>query len=106
MDVVDTNKLHSKQNKTISKVSSQKVDGCPSNFVFCLSQTLLEQDVFHVSLLACCLEIVIFSYNSQRFVLFLIWLLNVSCAVMFVGTLKEQKTKYILSFPTTGHFLG
>ncbi|KAK2857710.1 hypothetical protein Q7C36_005629 [Tachysurus vachellii] len=27
---------------------------------------LLEQDVFHCSLLACCLEIVLFSYSSQR----------------------------------------
>ncbi|XP_068171880.1 retinoblastoma-like protein 1 isoform X2 [Antennarius striatus] len=27
---------------------------------------LLEQDVFHVSLLACCLEVVLFSYSSQR----------------------------------------
>ncbi|KAK6174252.1 hypothetical protein SNE40_017565 [Patella caerulea] len=28
--------------------------------------SLLEQDILHRSLLACCLEIVIFSYNSQR----------------------------------------
>ncbi|KAK3575043.1 hypothetical protein QTP86_019775, partial [Hemibagrus guttatus] len=27
---------------------------------------LLEQDVFHCSLLACCLEVVLFSYSSQR----------------------------------------
>jgi len=37
--------------------------------VHCLSenkQNLLEQDVFHRSLFAISLEIVIFSYNSQR----------------------------------------
>ncbi|CAH1277584.1 RBL1 [Branchiostoma lanceolatum] len=28
--------------------------------------SLMEQDVFHRSLMACCLEIIIFSYNSQR----------------------------------------
>ncbi|XP_075880767.1 retinoblastoma-like protein 1 [Nelusetta ayraudi] len=28
--------------------------------------TLLEQDIFHCSLLACCLEVVLFSYSSQR----------------------------------------
>ncbi|KAJ7310873.1 Retinoblastoma-like protein 1 [Desmophyllum pertusum] len=28
--------------------------------------SLLEQDIFHSSLMACCLEIIIFSYNSQR----------------------------------------
>ncbi|KAM9408624.1 retinoblastoma-like protein 1 isoform 2-T2 [Pholidichthys leucotaenia] len=27
---------------------------------------LLEQDIFHCSLMACCLEVVLFSYNSQR----------------------------------------
>jgi retinoblastoma-like protein 1 len=31
-----------------------------------LFQNLLEQEVFHQSLFACCLEIVIYSYNSQR----------------------------------------
>ena len=30
-------------------------------------QNLLEQDVFHRSLFSICLEIVIFSYNSQRY---------------------------------------
>ncbi|XP_073325249.1 uncharacterized protein [Pagrus major] len=28
--------------------------------------TLLEQDIFHCSLMACCLEVVLFSYSSQR----------------------------------------
>lgn len=27
---------------------------------------LLEQDIFHCSLMACCLEVVLFSYSSQR----------------------------------------
>lgn len=35
-------------------------------FVKLLFQNLLEQEVFHQSLFACCLEIVIYSYNSQR----------------------------------------
>uniref|UniRef100_A0A3Q1C1I5 Retinoblastoma-like 1 (p107) n=1 Tax=Amphiprion ocellaris TaxID=80972 RepID=A0A3Q1C1I5_AMPOC len=29
-------------------------------------QVLLEQDIFHCSLMACCLEVVLFSYSSQR----------------------------------------
>lgn len=29
-------------------------------------QNLLEQEVFHQTLLACCIEIVIFSYNAPR----------------------------------------
>jgi retinoblastoma-like protein 1 len=35
-------------------------------FQFFFYQNLLEQEVFHQSLFACCLEIVIYSYNSQR----------------------------------------
>lgn len=33
---------------------------------FLLLQNLLSQDVFHQTLFACCLEIVLYSYNSQR----------------------------------------
>ncbi|CAG2068429.1 unnamed protein product, partial [Timema podura] len=35
----------------------------PKDFDF---SNLLEQDIFHQTLFACCLEIVIYSYNSQR----------------------------------------
>ncbi|XP_061688428.1 retinoblastoma-like protein 1 isoform X2 [Syngnathoides biaculeatus] len=35
---------------------------------------LLEQDIFHCSLLACCLEVVLFSYSSQRT---FPWIINV-----------------------------
>lgn len=31
-----------------------------------LYQVLLEQEVLHCSLLACCLEVVLFAYSSQR----------------------------------------
>jgi retinoblastoma-like protein 1 len=40
---------------------------CLINLFICFSsKNLLEQEVFHQTLFACCLEIVIYSYNSQR----------------------------------------
>lgn len=35
---------------------------------------MLEQDIFHCSLMACCLEVVLFSYSSQRT---FPWIINV-----------------------------
>jgi len=35
--------------------------------IYLYFQALLEHDLFHRCLLACCLEIIIFSYNSQRY---------------------------------------
>ncbi|CAH3171006.1 unnamed protein product [Porites lobata] len=40
--------------------------------------SLLEQDSFHCSLMACCLEIIIFSYNSQRTFPWMIEIFNIS----------------------------
>uniref|UniRef100_A0A672ZPG6 Retinoblastoma-like protein 1 n=1 Tax=Sphaeramia orbicularis TaxID=375764 RepID=A0A672ZPG6_9TELE len=39
-----------------------------------LKAVLLEQDIFHCSLMACCLEVVLFSYSSQRT---FPWIINV-----------------------------
>lgn len=40
--------------------------------------TLMEQDIFHRTLFACCLEIVIFSYNSQRSFPWIVEIFNLS----------------------------
>ncbi|XP_048757821.2 retinoblastoma-like protein 1 isoform X3 [Ostrea edulis] len=40
--------------------------------------TLMEQEIFHRSLFACCLEIVIFSYNSQRSFPWILEIFNLS----------------------------
>lgn len=38
----------------------------------------MEQDIFHRTLFACCLEIVIFSYNSQRSFPWIVEIFNLS----------------------------
>ena len=59
-------KLHCK-----GQLEEQKLHFCLilesfKSYFITFSQGLLEQDNFHCSLMACCLEIIIFSYNSQR----------------------------------------
>lgn len=44
--------------------------------VFLFSKVLLEQDIFHRSLMACCLEIVLFAYSSPRTFPWIIEVLN------------------------------
>jgi len=35
-----------------------------------LFQSVMNQDIFHKALIACCMEIVLYSYNSQRYHLY------------------------------------
>jgi len=52
--------------KQVTLLKAQKLGTRVALKLVFLLQGLIEHDLFHRSLFACCLEIIIFSYNSQR----------------------------------------
>lgn len=69
-EVVDGRRRQLLSTNKLCSVSAQSSTLCFPNVgpvaLVCSVQALLEQDVFHRSLLACCLEIVLFAYSSPR----------------------------------------
>lgn len=69
-EVVDGRRSRLLSNNKLCSVSATKFQllfpKSEASAIVCSLQALLEQDLFHRSLLACCLEIVLFAYSSPR----------------------------------------
>lgn len=63
---------------------------------------LLEQDIFHCSLVACCLEVVLFSYSSQRT---FPWIINIFKLTPFYFFKVSHTHFYNMNMHTSNHHI-
>lgn len=62
--------------------------------VFLFFKVLLEQDIFHRSLMACCLEIVLFAYSSPRTFPWIIEVLNLQ--PFYFYKVRQKQSSFVV----------